>query len=262
MRQILVAATAACAMALTVGAGVARADLPALVVEETTGDFVYGFDPGVNIVSSGRTFGTVTGHLGSMASASGAPGGSVFAFAPDPSTVASADLLYSAEIDGPADMTIPVVLSYRLFVTNLASGSIHNGSAQASIAGPGATTGFDDQLYTANYSPGIYENCYEGCVAPGLAMAEVTTNTPFRIGIIVDVRGAEAYADPMLSVDPTWARANPTTARGLSLSFSDGITNALGTFTLGVPEPASWALMLVGFGLAGGSLRRRRLLAA
>jgi len=25
-----------------------------------------------------------------------------------------------------------------------------------------------------------------------------------------------------------------------------------------VPEPASWALMIAGFGLAGGALRRRR----
>jgi len=30
----------------------------------------------------------------------------------------------------------------------------------------------------------------------------------------------------------------------------------------GVPEPASWALMIGGFGLAGGALRRRRRLAA
>ena len=29
------------------------------------------------------------------------------------------------------------------------------------------------------------------------------------------------------------------------------------TFPTGVPEPASWALMLVGFGLVGGAARRR-----
>jgi hypothetical protein len=29
----------------------------------------------------------------------------------------------------------------------------------------------------------------------------------------------------------------------------------------GVPEPASWALMIAGFGLAGGALRHRRSLA-
>lgn len=27
---------------------------------------------------------------------------------------------------------------------------------------------------------------------------------------------------------------------------------------MGVPEPTSWALMILGFGLAGGALRRRR----
>jgi len=30
----------------------------------------------------------------------------------------------------------------------------------------------------------------------------------------------------------------------------------------GVPEPASWALMIAGFGLAGAALRKRRKLAA
>lgn len=31
-----------------------------------------------------------------------------------------------------------------------------------------------------------------------------------------------------------------------------------GTFTLAVPEPASWTMMVVGFGFAGAALRRRR----
>jgi hypothetical protein len=34
------------------------------------------------------------------------------------------------------------------------------------------------------------------------------------------------------------------------------------TFTASVPEPATWALMIGGFGLAGGALRRRRAMAA
>ena len=69
---------------------------------------------------------------------------------------------------------------------------------------------------------------------------------------------------------------------GFTFSFQDstGVLNgfpttadetlpwtSLGTITLrdspgGVPEPASWALMIAGFGLAGASLRRRRSLQA
>jgi hypothetical protein len=50
-------------------------------------------------------------------------------------------------------------------------------------------------------------------------------------------------------------------------SENDGKVRVTGTFSLagvpstapgGVPEPASWALMIGGFGMAGGMLRRRR----
>ena len=36
----------------------------------------------------------------------------------------------------------------------------------------------------------------------------------------------------------------------------------LGSTSHGVPEPATWAMMIFGFGLAGASLRRRRAVAA
>lgn len=41
-----------------------------------------------------------------------------------------------------------------------------------------------------------------------------------------------------------------------------GIDNLDFSATAGVPEPASWALMIAGFGMTGASLRRRRVLAA
>jgi len=40
-----------------------------------------------------------------------------------------------------------------------------------------------------------------------------------------------------------------------SLSFS-------GTLTQGVPEPASWAMLIAGFGLVGAAARRRRMIVA
>lgn len=44
-------------------------------------------------------------------------------------------------------------------------------------------------------------------------------------------------------------------------NFSVGINN-ISITTLAVPEPASWALLIAGFGIAGASLRRRAALAA
>jgi hypothetical protein len=46
---------------------------------------------------------------------------------------------------------------------------------------------------------------------------------------------------------------------GGSIAFVDG---GRVTLTGGVPEPATWALMIGGFGLAGAALRRRALVAA
>ena len=47
---------------------------------------------------------------------------------------------------------------------------------------------------------------------------------------------------------------------GYSVAVADG--QGLGTVTLGgpVPEPATWAMMIAGFGLVGAGLRRRRRL--
>ena len=59
-----------------------------------------------------------------------------------------------------------------------------------------------------------------------------------------------AYADPLISIDPVFAAANP----GYSLSFSPGAGNSAG----GVPEPAAWGLFVVGFGFTGAAARNLR----
>jgi hypothetical protein len=59
----------------------------------------------------------------------------------------------------------------------------------------------------------------------------------------------------------------PTSARFTHPSFafeatSFGIKPATTPFVGGIPEPASWGLMITGFGLTGAALRRRRALTA
>ncbi len=62
--------------------------------------------------------------------------------------------------------------------------------------------------------------------------------------------------------------AAPLTSNGTALALSDetvvkwngGIRFATsGTVSAAVPEPATWALMIAGFGIAGASLRRRKV---
>lgn len=53
----------------------------------------------------------------------------------------------------------------------------------------------------------------------------------------------------------TWAY-EPT--QGFAMQVNDNISDG-GIHTRPVPEPGTWALMIVGFGLAGAALRRRRL---
>ncbi|MBS0360963.1 MAG: PEPxxWA-CTERM sorting domain-containing protein [Proteobacteria bacterium] len=53
------------------------------------------------------------------------------------------------------------------------------------------------------------------------------------------------------------------TFAGRNVPSWDGVDNvSLTSVAPGVPEPASWALMIGGFGLAGAALRRRRAAAA
>ncbi len=59
------------------------------------------------------------------------------------------------------------------------------------------------------------------------------------------------WLDPVITIDAGFLAADP----GYALSFSDGITNP----APGVPEPTTWAMMLVGFGGLGCLLRRRRV---
>ena len=55
------------------------------------------------------------------------------------------------------------------------------------------------------------------------------------------------WIDPVVTIDPVCMSHNPA----YSIAFSNGNQN------VGVPEPSTWALMLVGFGAAATALRRR-----
>jgi hypothetical protein len=67
----------------------------------------------------------------------------------------------------------------------------------------------------------------------------------------VTVQGGSGFWDE--NGGPSGALAN-----GINFDFPSESFDILGTVDSGVPEPATWALMIGGFGLAGAVLRRRR----
>jgi hypothetical protein len=86
----------------------------------------------------------------------------------------------------------------------------------------------------------------------GYATASATSIAYYNDGVdlIQGISAASVYLDPYISIDPAWSATHP----GYQVIVDSGYGNAP---PVGVPEPASWALMLVGIGAAGAALRRR-----
>lgn len=83
-------------------------------------------------------------------------------------------------------------------------------------------------------------------------LATISNSTPIEGSVAVAnfVQGGEVHLGTFLG-QGLLDGSNLDPARGLEKSLASAPVNA-------VPEPASWALMILGFGLAGGALRRRR----
>jgi hypothetical protein len=154
-----------------------------------------------------------------------------------------AHLVYYYEVVGPAsDTPVELAISGSLDVRN----SSIDGSAKAYISGGGMNKILEI------YTPGEmqWSSTWFVSVSPGI-------ENFIDMGVSAggnDFEGAyssSAFADPIIS----FVGAHD----GYSLVFSDGIGNG---GAAGVPEPASWALMALGFGGLGAMLRRGRGLAA
>jgi hypothetical protein len=167
--------------------------------------------------------------------------------------ILTGEATYYFAVTGP-DADVPVTIRTRLFASTSA---VEDPDEESSVAnalivvssGPTVARAFVcEQFATSCGSPGAFD---------GDLQLTVPTGTAVKVFLQIDVASpdgpAQASVDPWIFVDPSVADAGQ-----YSIVLSDGVSNGL---PAGVPEPAAWAMLLVGAGLAGGMVRRRRSIA-
>ena len=75
-------------------------------------------------------------------------------------------------------------------------------------------------------------------------------------GDVGQINTGRAFIDPLITLDSAFAADIGATDTDVQLST--GVANASNAPATGVPEPASWALLIAGFGLTGAAARRQR----
>lgn len=104
----------------------------------------------------------------------------------------------------------------------------------------------------ANLAAGYY---YLGISSSGNEPVNATNNLLFQSGNFTDVRGPATNITPTTLADfDAFAYDDTPGAYQITLT---GVTFGPAAVA-GVPEPATWAMMLMGFGAIGAGLRRRK----
>jgi hypothetical protein len=179
---------------------------------------------------------------------------------------ATVALTYYLEIVGPGSSLAPLVTAGSGSVSSFNGGV---GYAELFVTTPGI--GGSTAVVSTNGKTSVPDTDGFKALLPDNSLFSINytmmfpVNTPIQVLMIASAQSdfelgpsaASAFIDPMFSIDPSFANA------GLySIVTSDGIGNGGGTSAPGVPEPSAWALMLVGFGALGATLRGRRRNAA
>jgi PEP-CTERM motif len=156
----------------------------------------------------------------------------------------------AAAIFGVASANAATVLTFTF--------SADGNSAVASFNSSGAGLSFSD-LYTFTLPAGFASTSLTSAAVNG------TTDTAFTSvllnSLVLTTNSSGAIDEKSLLNVPVPAGPNTLTVNGTSGGLYSYGGNISFTKTLPVPEPASWALMIAGFGGLGAALRSKRRMA-
>ena len=167
------------------------------------------------------------------------------------------NITYYVGIDGPADGTfVPINVAYAMSGKIALVGAAYDGFAQANLTLLSYYKGNPLSLVFLSQSGNFNVSGSTGWEVASGTTGQVSLYT--HSGLVVGYYNqeafggtAEAFIDPVFTIDPAFSATHP----GYSLVFSQGVGNG---FAGAVPDPASWLLMLGGFGIVGSALRRSR----
>ena len=174
---------------------------------------------------------------------------------------------YQGIITGPngeTDLSVPVLVAYAMAGSASVSGYLaYDGFSDASLTIYGAGCGTNEcHVEGGAASNGLLPSHFS---QSGTLHLSLLTGYTFSVDLdtgsrfLCDVCDAEtpghghvtSMIDPVFSIDPAWLSSHPGS---YSLSFSQGVGNA---FAAAVPETRTWAMLILGFGAVGATMRRR-----
>ena len=141
--------------------------------------------------------------------------------------------------------------TYFVDLSGLGSESPDGALSQTIHTSAGATYAFSLDLASSNTGTVF--------ASVGGAVLSLTSGSAFVVGGTSWTPWSGAFTGDALNHSPLLTIGDGTP--GSQIDFVDNIS-IVQTGAAGVPEPATWALMILGFGGIGASMRRRRVAAA